>query len=256
MILITKIKYLFMATILFAACNNSPTKVQSTFKTKELYQSKKLVVNQISANAYQHISYKHTDEWGDVSCNGLVVCNNNESFVFDTPTNDSSALELINFITNTLHCTINGVLPTHFHDDCLGGLQAFNTNSIASYAYFKTAELAKENKFTIPQITFKDSLVLKVGNEYIKAKYFGEGHTKDNVIAYFPSENILFGGCLIKELNAGKGYLGDANVTAWPNTVQLVKQNYPNVQVVVPGHGQCGNKALLDYTIELFKERK
>jgi hypothetical protein len=38
-------------------------------------------------------------------------------------------------------------------------------------------------------------------------KFFGEGHTKDNVVAYFLSEKILFGGCLLKELEASKGYL-------------------------------------------------
>lgn len=30
----------------------------------------------------------------------------------------------------------------------------------------------------------------------------------------------MFGGCLIKELDAGKGYLGDANVADWSSTVE------------------------------------
>jgi metallo-beta-lactamase class B len=63
----------------------------------------------------------------------------------------------------------------------------------------------------------------------------------------------MFGGCLIKELGAGKGYLGDANVVAWSSTVEKVKKAYPNVKVVVPGHGAYGNIKLLDYTINLFK---
>jgi metallo-beta-lactamase class B len=92
-----------------------------------------------------------------------------------------------------------------------------------------------------------------VGDQFVTAKYFGEGHTKDNVIGYFPSENILFEGCLIKELKAGKGYLGDANIKAWPYTVEKVKIAYPNVKIVVPGHGEYGNSKLLDYTIQLFK---
>ena len=63
----------------------------------------------------------------------------------------------------------------------------------------------------------------------------------------------MFGGCLIKELNAGKGYLGDANVTDWSGTVEKVKMEYPNVKIIVPGHGEYGSKKLLDYTINLFK---
>ena len=63
----------------------------------------------------------------------------------------------------------------------------------------------------------------------------------------------MFGGCLVKELKASKGYLGDANLTEWSNTVEKVKNAYPNVAIVVPGHGEYGNQKLLDYTINLFK---
>jgi metallo-beta-lactamase class B len=135
----------------------------------------------------------------------------------------------------------------------LGGLKAFVEKGIPSYGYFKTIELAKEQNFVVPVNSFTDSLILQVGAEKIVAKFFGEGHTKDNIVGYFPAENILFGGCLIKELKASKGYLGDANVADWSGTVEKVKQDYPLVKIVVPGHGAFGNKKLLDYTIKLFR---
>jgi metallo-beta-lactamase class B len=59
---------------------------------------------------------------------------------------------------------------------------------------------------------------------------------------------------LIKELNASKGYLGDANINAWSNTVEKVKSEFVDVMIVVPGHGKYGNSKLLDYTINLFKK--
>ncbi len=92
-----------------------------------------------------------------------------------------------------------------------------------------------------------------MGDEKIITKFFGEGHTRDNTVGYFPSENILFGGCLLKEPGAGKGYLGDANIKTWSGTVEKVKKEYPNVKIVVPGHGEHGDQRLLDYTINLFK---
>jgi metallo-beta-lactamase class B len=92
-----------------------------------------------------------------------------------------------------------------------------------------------------------------MGKESVIIKFFGEGHTRDNVVGYFPSEKILFGGCLIKEVGARKGYLGDANVADWSGTVRKIKKHYPSVNIVVPGHGAFGNKRLLDYTIRLFK---
>jgi metallo-beta-lactamase class B len=223
------------------------------FKPKEVYKSEYLIITQISENSFEHTSFKQTNDFGNVPCNGLIVTNHNEAIVFDTPTNDKSSEELIKWLKETLHYKINAIIPTHFHDDSLGGLKAFHENSIPSYAYIKTIELAKENNYVVPQNSFRDSLNLKVGTENIVAKFFGEGHTKDNVVGYFPSENVMFGGCLMKELDASKGYLGDANVADWSGTVERVKKEYPNVKIVVPGHGEYGDKKLLDYTINLFK---
>jgi len=220
---------------------------------KVVYKSNDLIITKITENSFEHTSFIQTNDFGNVPCNGLIVRNSNEVIVFDTPTNDKSSEELIKWIREGLHCKINAIIPTHFHNDCLGGLKAFDDNDIPSYAYFKTAELAKKNNYVVPKNIFRDSLNLKIGDEYIIAKFFGEGHTIDNLVGYFPKENVMFGGCLIKELNAGKGYLGDANVTDWSGTVEKVKMEYPNVKIIVPGHGEYGSKKLLDYTINLFK---
>jgi metallo-beta-lactamase class B len=225
---------------------------RATVARKEVYKSEHLTVVQIAENSFQHISYLQTNDFGNVPCNGLIVRNNGEVIIFDTPTNDTSAGELIKWVNEALGCKINAIIPTHFHDDCLGGLKTFNQKAIPSYASSKTIEFAKANDFTIPQNGFKDSLVLKVGREQVVIRFFGEGHTKDNVIGYFPSENVMFGGCLIKALAASQGYLGDANVAAWSGTVEQVRAAYPNVKIVVPGHGEPGNQQLLDYTIDLF----
>jgi len=232
---------------------HSSAQKRKTFKPKEIFKSNDLVITQIAENAFEHKSFKQTNDFGYVPCNGLIVRNNKEAIVFDTPTNDTTSATLIKWIRATLHCNINAIIPTHFHDDCLGGLQAFHDRGIPSYAYFKTIELAKENRFVVPKNSFSDSLALIVGNETVMVKFFGEGHTKDNVVGYFPSENVLFGGCLIKELDASIGYLGDANIAAWSGTVERIKNQYPNVKLVVPGHGAFGNKKLLDYTIALFR---
>src|SRR5690606_25935379 len=113
-----------------------------SFQPKEIYKSNDLVITQIAGNSFEHTSFKQTNDFGNVPCNGLIVRNNNEVIVFDTPTNDKTSEELIKWINETLHCKINAIIPTHFHDDCLGGLKAFDENDIPSYAYFKTVELA------------------------------------------------------------------------------------------------------------------
>ncbi|RXM39709.1 subclass B1 metallo-beta-lactamase [Chryseobacterium sp. CH21] len=248
--IIIKNIFIFLSSILMLSCSSQN---KDQFKAKEIYKSKDLIITQISENSFIHTSFKQTNDFGNVPCNGLIVKDNNETIVFDTPTNDKSSEELIEFINKKLHAKINAVIPTHFHDDSLGGLMAFHQHNIPSYSYIRTAELAKENNFVVPENSFKDSVVLQVGNKDVTAKFFGEGHTKDNTVGYFPSENILFGGCLLKELEASKGYLGDANVSVWSNTVEKVKKEYPDVKIVVPGHGEYGDGKLLDYIINLFK---
>jgi metallo-beta-lactamase class B len=240
----------FAIPALLYRCHSGNVKAHSP---REIYRSERLVINQVAANSYVHTSYKQTNDFGNVPCNGLVVTNQKEALVFDTPTNDSAAAELISKIQELTGCRVKAVIPTHFHDDCLGGLNAFHDNNIPSYAHATTTALAGENKYTVPQNSFIDSLLLKVGDKIIIATFFGEGHTRDNIVGYFPADNVLFGGCLLKELNASKGYLGDANITAWSYTVEKVKQAYPEVKIVVPGHGAYGNASLLDYTIRLFR---
>ncbi len=249
---IFKLSLLACFCLFFYSCVSQ--KMES-FKPKVVYKSDKLIVTQVSENCFQHTSFLQTNDFGNVPCNGLVVRDNNETIIFDTPTDDKGSEELIQWISSELHSKIKAIIPTHFHSDCLGGLQAFHHHNIPSYANDKTIELAKENNYTIPQNGFEEVLKLNVGNKETITKFFGEGHTKDDVVGYFPSEKVLFGGCLIKELKASKGYLGDANVNAWSTTVEKVKAEFPEIKIVVPGHGKVGDTELLDYTIKLFSEK-
>ena len=215
-------------------------------------QAQQVLLKQLSENTFVHTSYLQTDDFGHVACNGLVIRNGKQALIFDTPTDDKGAKELIRLVQDSLRCKIVVVIPTHFHTDCLGGLQAFHEAGIASIANELTLELAKNSQMTVPEFSFHKSFTFKVGQEKVLIKFLGQGHTRDNVVGYFPSEKVLFGGCLIKEIGASKGYLGDANVEAWSKTVKKVKKAFPQVKHVVPGHGEAGDSSLLDYTRKLF----
>ncbi len=176
-----------------------------------IYKSNNLMIVRLSDHTYQHISYLNTNDFGRVGCNGMVVINEKQSIVFDTPTDDESSEELINYVTNNLKSKILAIIPTHFHNDCVGGIAAFDKHKIQAYTSDLTIQLLKKenNKYADGMKGFDDSLTLPLGDKKVIVKYLGEGHTRDNIVGYFPSENVLFGGCLIKEEGAGKGYLGD-----------------------------------------------
>jgi len=234
---------------------SNPRVQSSLYNDSVVYQSEKLSIIKISDHVYLHTSYLQTHDFGKVSCNGMVVVDKKEAIVFDTPANKESTAELIHYFTTQMEVKIKGVVATHFHDDCVAGLDEFHKHQIPSYAENRTISFLKaaNSKVGMPKKGFDKSLELKAGNEKVSAAFYGEGHTKDNVIGYFAKEKILFGGCLIKEVGAEKGYLGNANVNAWSATVRKIKQKYPQTNIVIPGHGKTGGMELLDYTIQLFK---
>jgi metallo-beta-lactamase class B len=244
-----RIVFIF-CVIIITSCSQ---KERDTYNATVVYESDVLTITQISDNAYVHTSYLQTESFGKVGCNGLLVYDHGETIIFDTPTTDSVSSLLMYWIETSLHSNVKAVIATHFHEDCLGGLNAFHQHSVASYANQHTIALAHENDLELPEHAFHDSLSLAVGETSVMVRYFGEGHTRDNVVGYFPKEHILFGGCLIKAQDATKGFLGDANVDAWPITVEKVKKAFPHVEVVIPGHGAIGDASLLDYTIKLFR---
>ncbi|WP_418501330.1 subclass B1 metallo-beta-lactamase [Flagellimonas sp.] len=210
-----------------------------------------LEIVQLSEHTYVHISYLETESFGKVACNGMIVLDDGEAIVLDTPVDDAVSKELLGWL-ETQHISVKAVVATHFHEDCLGGLRSFHKKGIASYAHQKTIGLLPEKEGERPRNGFMGLTEIGVGNKKVLLDFIGEGHTPDNIIAYFPYEDVMFGGCLVKSVGASKGFLGDANVAEWSRTVSDIKSKYPNTAIVVPGHGESGNSELLDYTIALF----
>lgn len=225
----------------------------ATSKLLPKYNSKTLQIEALTPKALVHVTFLQSNDWGKVPCNGMIYYNNGEAVVFDTPPNDSVSVQLIDWIETNLKAKVKAIVVNHFHTDCLGGLNAFHQRGIPSYANQLTIDLAKANGYAVPQNGFTGVLNLKIGGEVVENRFLGEGHSKDNIVSYVPSEQVLFGGCMLKESNAGKGNLADANVGDWPKTVAKVKAQYPDAKFVIPGHGKWGGRALLDYTMELFK---
>ncbi len=246
------IKYISLVLISLFVSGSKPTQTADTSKNTE---SQTLVVQKIAGHVYQHISFLQTQSFGRVGCNGMIVYDKNEAVIFDTPASNSASVELIDWVGKNLKCKVKAVIPTHFHADCLAGLEEFHKRGIPSYAHKATIKMAELRHHAIPQNGFDHLLGLKVGDKKVFARYFGEGHTKDNVIGYFPGEKVVFGGCLIKEWGAGKGNLEDANVQAWSATVAKLKEKYPDTKFVIPGHGKAGGTELFDYTIRLFEPK-
>lgn len=227
--------------------------IEEVFSQETVYKNDRLEIIQLSEHTFQHITFLETQSFGKVPCNGLIVADEGEVLVIDSPALLEDAEMLLDWIQDELNPEVIGVVATHFHDDCLGGLDAFHQRQLPSFGLDLTIENAIDRGNTPPQQSFDTLLNLSVGSLVVENRYLGKGHTYDNIVSYVHGDQVLFGGCLVKELGAGKGNLADADTLSWSATIGRVIDAYPKTAVVVPGHGKSGDRKLLDYTAALFK---
>jgi len=90
----------------------------------------------------------------------------------------------------------------------------------------------KTLEITIPNLTFDRSLILWKGDRQIQVLYFGEGHTRGDVVIYLPKEKVLITGDL---LTGGLPFMRDAVPLAWAGTLDGVAKL--DFDQVIPGHG-------------------
>jgi metallo-beta-lactamase class B len=71
---------------------------------------------------------------------------------------------------------------------------------------------------------------------------------------WLPGQAVLFGGCFMRARAATSlGFIGDADLAAWPRSLESTRAAFPAVRVIVPGHGQPGGPELFDHTLELLR---
>ena len=212
--------------------------------------NEKLKITQLADNVYQHVSYKKVEPWGMVGASGLVVVDGNNAHIIDTPWTQEETEKLINWIKSK-DLIIKSSIVTHFHEDASGGIPFLNKSKIKTYATPLTNNLlnSKHREVSSDQIS---SSTFELVKDTIEIFYPGAGHTEDNIVVWLPKSNILFGGCFVKSIKSKNlGNTEDASVKDWPASIQKVINKYPNIETVVPGHGQVGDINLLKHTEQL-----
>ncbi|HAF27533.1 MAG TPA: subclass B1 metallo-beta-lactamase [Bacteroidales bacterium] len=211
----------------------------------------------IDDSVYVHITWESSESFGRFSSNGLIFIKNGQAVMIDTPFDNSKTRILTEYLQDSMHIKIKQLIIGHFHDDCLGGLAYIQAKGIESVANKLTVEKCMELGLPIPATSFVDSLFLDFNGEIIECRYFGGGHSFDNIVVWIPSKKILFGGCLIKSVNSrGLGNLSDAVVEDWDSTVKKLLNHYTDIKFVIPGHGAIGGSELLTHTIKLVESNK
>lgn len=209
----------------------------------------------VSDSVFVHKSYSTTVDGIRFSSNGLLVINMGNAILIDTPRDSKSTSSLLRFIEESLNVSVQNFIAMHFHDDCIGGLPLVKTKGIPSYAHKKTMEECIKHNYATPKESFSDDTTFYLNGLPVQCAYYGEGHTRDNCVCYIPSANILFGGCLVRALSTrGLGNISDANIEQWNKTIINISEAFPKANIVVPGHGDYGNRDLLTHTLKLVDQ--
>lgn len=86
---------------------------------------------------------------------------------------------------------------------------------------------------TWPTIVFSDAMTLMMGDLKVEISHPGRGHTKGDTVVWVGSEKVLYSGDLV-EFGAAC-YTGDAYLTNWPTTLEVVEAF--GAEKLVPGRG-------------------
>jgi metallo-beta-lactamase class B len=206
---------------------------------------------------YVHVTWHTQGDYGRFPSNGLMVIRNGQALMVDTPMDNDKTERLTRYLKDSMSVDLVKLIIGHFHNDCMGGLEYIQRMGVESVANVLTIEKCRETGLPVPSTPFSGSMVFDFHGEQIDCRYFGAGHSSDNITVYIPGKRVLFGGCLVKAMpSRGLGNLSDAVVSHWESTIEKVIKAYPAVETVIPGHGPYGGAELLSHTIKLVEAQK
>ncbi|MCZ4245147.1 BlaB/IND/MUS family subclass B1 metallo-beta-lactamase [Pedobacter punctiformis] len=219
-------------------------------------QSAGLHINHLTGNFYVFVTY-NTYNGIQTPANGMYMVTKGGVVMIDAPWNDAELQPLLDSIEAKHHKKVVVAIATHSHKDRSGGLEFFRTKGIKTYTTKLTDEISAVTKERRAEFTFSKDTTFMVGGYKFNTFYAGEGHTKDNLTIWFGKDKILYGGCLVKSVEATDlGYTGEANLQEWPKTILKLKQKYPNAKYVITGHQALGGTETLDHTLNLLNQKK
>ncbi len=206
---------------------------------------------------FVHVTWHQSENFGRFPSNGLIVIKSGQALMIDTPMDNNKTERLTKYLKDSMSVDLTKLIIGHFHDDCMGGLEYLQSIGIESIANSMTIAKCKEIGLPVPMKPFTESLTFDFNGELIDCRYFGAGHSFDNITVWIPGKKILFGGCLIKSINSRElGNLSDAVVADWDLTIKKLMKKYTDIKTVIPGHGNFGGAELLTHTIELVEAEK
>ncbi|MBK6264842.1 BlaB/IND/MUS family subclass B1 metallo-beta-lactamase [Marivirga sp. S37H4] len=237
-------KIIFSLIILFFY-NNAFSQTEST----------KLEITHLTGDFYVYTTFK--DYKGTpFPSNGLYLITNEGAVIIDSPWDTSQFQPLLDSIKTRHNKNVVMYIATHSHDDRTAGLAYYQKQGIKTFTTEQTDKIIRERGEERAEFLILHDTIFTVGQYEIQTYYPGEGHTADNIIIWFEKDRVLYGGCLVKSVEAEDlGYIGEANIQEWPATIKNIKRKF-SPDYVIPGHQDWNSNKALNHTLMLLKDFK
>lgn len=215
---------------------------------------KKLLIEHLTGDFYVYTTY-NTYQDSKVRANGVYLVTRKGVVMFDTPWDTTQFQPLLDSIYKRHKQKVVMAFATHWHNDKTAGLEYYRKAGIKTYTTVLTDLLSQQNNAKRAEFLMQKDTSFNIDQYHFETFYPGEGHTKDNIVIWFPKQKILLGGCLIKGAkDENLGFLGDGNTSEYANTLLKVKYRYPNAKFIITSHSDWRDIRSLENSIKLAKQ--
>ena len=177
---------------------------------------------------------------------GVLVTNEGVVLVDDKFQEDYDAIVArVRSVTNQ---PVKYVFNTHYHADHSGGNVGFlPTAQVISTRMARTNILENKQSGAPPGVrpantVFTEEISVFLGDQEIRARHFGRGHTGTDAIVYFPALRTIHAGDMMAGATPLIDYNGGGSIVEWTNTWDKAVQAF-DFDTVIPGHGAVTDRA-------------
>ena len=243
------------AALSLTACNDA---AQAPTTPSTLSKNYPIALQKIAEGVWVHTSNYSVPGRKPIPSNGLIVEDGETLIMVDTAWGEKATESLLEKVKAEIGKPVSKLIITHHHLDKLAGVDLMEFEGVEVFTHPLTPIKAVKAGYPVPNTSvaaLKEAKSrTKVGS--VEIAYPGAAHAEENLVVYLPAQKILYGGCAVKGAEANSmGNITDADLKAWPASLNWIKATYPETQTVVPGHGKGSDLSLVDKTLGMIAKR-
>lgn len=148
------------------------------------------------------------------------------------------------------------IVNTHYHGDHTSGNDLYENANIIAGKYDKSEWIKVNGEKNLPNEWISTSKKIDLGNKIVTVAYLGNAHTPHDLGVIVPDEKVVFMGDVFS-FNAHPVVM-EADKPNINNWIKLLKQyqSNPDIETVVPGHGNIAKRQDLGLMAEYFSSIK